>query len=215
MSLELDHVFICVEEIATTERVLADFGIHFDPRTVHGGQGTANACAFFDNAYLELLSPHDERELRSPTVRPLALWDRIHWRRTGASPFGIALRTEKVDLSIKTWPYEAAFLPPGKSIPIVTAPNAADEPLVFLIPATLPGRLRSPQAHRGKHRRLTRVGVSGPRVSPLSADVRRLCDREVLAVGRAPEHRIELDWDSGGSGGSHDFRPTLPLVLRW
>ena len=118
MSLELDHVFICVEEIATTERVLADFGIHFDPRTVHGGQGTANACAFFDNAYLELLSPHDERELRSPAVRPLALWDRIHWRRTGASPFGIALRTEKVDLSIKTWPYEAAFLPPGKSIPI-------------------------------------------------------------------------------------------------
>jgi hypothetical protein len=213
--VELDHVFICVEEMATAEQALADFGIHFSLRAVHGGQGTANACAFFDNAYLELLSRHDEQELQSPAVQPLALWERIHWRQTGASPFGIAFRTEKVELAINTWPYEAAFLPPGKNIPIVTAPNAVDEPLVFLIPATLPIRWRSPQAHRGKHRRLTRVAVLGPRVSALSADVSGLCDREVLAVGQAPEHRLELDWDGGGSGESHDFRPTVPLVLRW
>ena len=56
MSLELDHVFICVEEATAAERALADFGLQFGLRAVHGGQGTANACAFFDNAYLELLS---------------------------------------------------------------------------------------------------------------------------------------------------------------
>jgi hypothetical protein len=215
MSLELDHVFICVEEIATAEQALAGFGIQFDLHAVHGGQGTANACAFFDNAYLELLWRHDERELQSPAVQPLALWERIHWRQTDASPFGIAFRTERVETSIDTWPYEAAFLPSGKNIPIVTKPGAADEPLVFLIPATLPIRLRPSQPHRGQHRRVTRVAAFGPRVSALPEGVRRLCDHEVLTVGRAPEHKLELEWDAGGSGKSHDFRPTLPLVLRW
>ena len=215
MSLELDHVFICVEEATAAERALADFGLQFGLRAVHGGQGTANACAFFDNAYLELLSRHDDQELQSPAVRPLALWERVRWRQTGASPFGIAFRTRNIELSINTWPYAAAFLPPGKIIPIVTAPNAAHEPLIFLIPATLPIRLQPPQAHRGKHRNLTRVTVSGPRVSALSADVRVLCDPEVLAITQAPEHHLELDWDCASAGECHDFRPALPLVLRW
>jgi hypothetical protein len=215
MSLELDHVFICVEEAPAAERVLADFGLQFGLHAVHGGQGTANACAFFDNAYLELLSRHDDQELQSAAVRPLALWERVHWRQTGASPFGIAFRTGDLDLSINTWPYEAAFLPPGKSIPIVTEPNAGHEPLIFLISATLPIRQRSPEAHRGKHRSLTRVTVSGPRVSALSADVRILCDPDILAIRQAPEHQLELDWDGASSGESHDFRPTVPLVLRW
>jgi glyoxalase-like protein len=194
MSLELDHVFICVEEAPAAERALADFGLQFGLRAIHGGQGTANACAFFDNAYLELLSPHDDQELQSLAVRPLTLWERVHWRQTGASPFAIAFRTDNIELSINTWPYEAAFLPPGKNIPIVTAANAGHEPLIFLIPATLPIRRRPPQAHRGKHRSLTRVTVSGPRVSALSADVRKLCDPEVLAIRQAPEHQLELDW---------------------
>jgi glyoxalase-like protein len=215
MSLELDHVFICVEDAPAAERALADFGMQFDLHAIHGGQGTANACAFFDNAYLELLSRQDDQELQSAAVRPLALWERVRWRQTGASPFGIAFRTENDEVSITTWPYEAAFLPPGKNIPIVTAPNAGHEPLVFLIPPTLPIRLRTPQAHRGKHRRLTRVTVSGPRVSALPAPVSILYDPGLLAIRQAPEHHLELDWDDASSGESHDFRPTLPLVLRW
>jgi hypothetical protein len=215
MPLELDHVFICVEEAPAAEQALADFGLQFDLHAIHGGQGTANACAFFDNAYLELLSRHDDQELQSAVVRPLALWERVRWRQTGASPFGIAFRTGDANASINTWPYEAAFLPPGMNIPIVTAPNAEHEPLIFLIPATLPIRLRAPRAHRGKHRRLTRVTVSGPRVSALSADVRILCDTGQLEIRQAPEHQLELDWDGASSGESKDFRPTLPLLLRW
>lgn len=81
-------MFLCVEEIATAERAVADFGIHVGLRAVHGGQGTANACAFFGNAYLELLSRHDDQDLQSPVVRPLALWERIHWRRRVRSRAG-------------------------------------------------------------------------------------------------------------------------------
>jgi len=31
----------------------------------------------------------------------------------------------------------------------------------------------------------------------------------------AAEHHLELDWDGATSGEFHDFRPTVPLVLRW
>jgi hypothetical protein len=139
MSLELDHVFMCVEVAPAAERALSDFGLRF----------------------------------------------------------------------------EAAFLPPGKSIPIVTPRNAGHDPLIFLISATLPIRTRLPQEHRGKHRRLTRVTVSGPWVSSVPADVAMLCDRETLTVKQAPEHHLELDWDGASSGEYHDFRPALPLLLRW
>jgi hypothetical protein len=214
MSLDVDHVVICVDDAPAAERALTDVGLQFDLRAIHGGQGTANACAFFDNAYLELLSRHDDQELQSRAVRPLALWERLHWRATGASPFGIALRGD-LALPVDTWPYEAAFLPPGQSIPIVTAPHAAHEPLIFLIPATLPIRLRPPQRHRGKHRRLTRVAVSGPLISALPASIQRLCAAEVITVRPAPEHHLELHWDGAGADEYHDFRPVLPLVLRW
>jgi hypothetical protein len=26
---------------------------------------------------------------------------------------------------------------------------------------------------------------------------------------------VELDWNGATSGGFHDFRPTVPLMLRW
>src|SRR5258708_38002962 len=74
MPLAVDHVFICVENPHAAERALADFGVQFGRRRIHQGQGTANACAFFDNAYLELLWRHDDDELQSEVVRPLGLW---------------------------------------------------------------------------------------------------------------------------------------------
>jgi hypothetical protein len=64
MALAFDHVFICCENPQAAERVLTDFGLQFGRRRIHHGQGTANACAFFDNAYLELLWRHDDDELQ-------------------------------------------------------------------------------------------------------------------------------------------------------
>ena len=96
--MELDHVFVCVDDASAAEQALADFGLQFSVHAVHQGQGTANACAFFENAYLELLWRHDDHELRSEVVRPLALWERVRWRHTGASPFGLAFGLDVTSL---------------------------------------------------------------------------------------------------------------------
>jgi hypothetical protein len=42
-----------------------------------------------------------------------------------------------------------------------------------------------------------------------------LCDLDLLVVRDAATQHIELEWDGGTSGELHDFRPDLPLVLRW
>ncbi len=94
------------------------------------------------------------------------------------------------------------------------------EPLIFLSlvsqrPDTLPSEGRPPLEHRGQRPQLTAVRVAAPQVSPFSLGLRTLCNLNLLAVREATEHHLELDWDGGSSGEFHDFRPTVPLVLRW
>lgn len=215
MALELDHVFICAPDPRVAERALTDAGVQIGLRAIHSGQGTSNACAFFDNAYLELLLPHDDHELDSAPVRPLALRDRLRWRQTGASPIGVALRAGDVVPSVTTWPYAAPFLPRGSTIPIVTPPDTAHLPLLFLIPTALPVRRQPPQEHRGRHRRVTRVSLCGPRVTELASAVAALCNPAAVVLRQAADHHLELEWDDALTDQRHDARPALPLTLRW
>lgn len=213
--MQLDHLFICCENASVAEQSLVAFGLQFGLHSVHPGQGTANSCAFFENAYLELLSPHDDNELQSEIVRPLALWERLHWRQTGASPFGVAFRSDDKGSAVKTWHYDAPFLRPGLGLPIVTPQRMPDEPLIFLIPQSLPIRLASATEHRGKRRTITGITLRGPRVSPSPFQPHEPQNLEVFLLTKGAEHLLELDWDRQSAGESWDFRPTLPLVLRW
>ena len=213
MTLTPDHVFVCPEDAAAAESALTGFGLQFGRRDVHRGQGTANACAFFDNAYLELLWRYDDDELQSETVRAVALWERVRWRETGASPFGIALRPGTDPVPVETWAYEAPFLPAGSTIPVVTPPFTPREPLVFL--SLVPVEHSPPLKQRGARRRLTGVTVCGPDMSRLSPGLRALCELDVFRTRDAAEPLLELDWDGAHSNGFHDFRPALPLILRW
>ena len=210
----LDHLFICVEDAAAAEQALADFGMHFSSHAVHPGQGTANACAFFENAYFELLHAHDAAQLRSAVVEPLSLWERTRWRSSGASPFGIAFRAASTPDSLLTWRYHAPFLPPDLFLPIVTPKHAKEQPLAFLIPAVSPIRLDAASEHRGARRRVTGVMLSGPQVDEQLLQSNRP-DLEVFALRQAAEPLLELDWDQRRAGESWDFRPLLPLVIRW
>ena len=220
MSLSLDHVFICPEDPHAAERVLTDFGLQFSRRGTHRGQGTANACAFFDNAYLELLWRHDDDELQSEVVGPVGLWQRVRWRETGASPFGIAFRPEGSEVPVETWPYAAPFLPGGANLPIVTPRFRWREPLTFIsltsqAPETLPPGRKPPLDHCGGNHRLTAVTVYEPEGEEISLGLKQLCNLRALALKPAAEHHIELELDSAKRNEAHDFRPTLPLVLRW
>ena len=215
MQCELDHVFLATTDADAAEEILADFGIAFTERRVHPGQGTANACAVFENAFFELLRPHDLVELRSSTVQPLGLDERMRWRETGASPFGLCFRGESRSWPFETWQYQPAYLPAGAGIPIVTPPGIHEDPLVFISPQARRSMDRSPE-HRGARRTLTRVTVErAASAKPVSAGVRWFVENAFFALKDGPAPVLELEWGDGREGALRDFSPALPIRFRW
>ncbi len=135
--LLLCHVFVAVPpEGGALVETLDTLGLRESFRREHPGQGTANLCYCFDNAYLELLWETDATALRSPVVAPTGLAERLRWRDTGANPFGIAVRTVPADdpPPFATWPYRPPYLPEGMSIPVAEDSHNPKRPLVFRSP---------------------------------------------------------------------------------
>jgi len=180
--LELDHVLVFVPPDGAAPRALADLGLIESFRRRHAGQGTSNACFCFDNAFLELIWQVDRGEITAPAVARTRLAERADWRRTGASPFGIALRARDAtaDLPFPTWTYAAPFLPPGLTIPMATACDDPRQPLLFRSPGSEPprrwtdgraGRLQHPAglaAIAGVHLALPAGVAAAPAFAPLA-----------------------------------------------
>lgn len=137
--LLIDHVFVFVEsegaEIASLQRQ----GMTENFRRAHPGQGTANACFCFDNAYLELLWVESAAEISAPALARTGLAERAAWRRNGACPFGIAFRTEPADapLPFATWDYSASFLPEDRPIAVALSSDDARQPFLFRSPGSV------------------------------------------------------------------------------
>jgi catechol 2,3-dioxygenase-like lactoylglutathione lyase family enzyme len=71
MFVRIDHVMICVPELAAGIEQYRKLGFNMHPGGVHPGKGTHNAIAFNQDDYIELLALHDraEYEQASPSLR--------------------------------------------------------------------------------------------------------------------------------------------------
>ncbi|MBS1181555.1 MAG: hypothetical protein H6Q99_1435 [Proteobacteria bacterium] len=137
---ELDHLFVFVDrqEAAPGGGVfdrLAALGLEPSFTRRHVGQGTANLCYAFDNAYLELLYVVDAEELATSPLARAGFAARADWRRSGASPFGIACRGT---LPGASWTYRNPDFPPGVSIDISAESDDPAMPFVFSSPGDAP-----------------------------------------------------------------------------
>ncbi len=227
MSLELDHVFLATVEATEVETALKEFGLVFSRRGRHPGQGTANACALFDNAFFEILWPDDEVEINSEVVKPLALWRSAHAGGNGRMP---------------VW----HFVPPGRrfrfygttgDVGIQSSLSASGRRSTHrytegcvsgtagfhLTRAERPGRMgyrkkRSSAVRLTKdidgHTSYEALGVR----SLLSAALRWFCERRLLTVEDGDDYRMELEWDHGIGQNRREFHSgyafDLPLVER-
>ena len=140
-NLSLCHVFVFVKPGAPEAAGLHAAGMVESYRRRHPGQGTANVCFCFDNAFLELLWVTSEAEVTSPPIARTRLAERARWRETGACPFGIAIRTAASDgpdapLPFATWPFAPPYLPPGTTIPVALASEDPRQPFVFRSPGS-------------------------------------------------------------------------------
>ena len=202
---ELDHIFAMTApgggDAATLEAAGFVFGLQRD----HPGQGTANHCFMFRNAYLELIYATGDEAIRSPTVLRTGLWERARWRDSGASPFGVCLRG-RGEPPVPTWPYYAKYLPAGQSIPI-----AGDElraPLLFFLRHD--GRAAAPPMNP---QAITRVRLESPRRPSWCDAIARI--EPAIEVVEAPRHAMAVDFDGAACGRNLDLPGSVPWTLRW
>jgi hypothetical protein len=197
--LELDHVLFFVDPDVPQVGALNAAGLCESFRRRHSGQGTANACYCFDNAYLELIWETDPTEIRAPPVARLRLAERAAWQRTGACPFGIAVRkySSGSQLPFEVWEYFPPYRPAGTIISVAAASDDLRQPLLFCSP----GGLRpdtwtdGPAAQRQRAAGLTEiedVQLSLPRDLRPTAALMSLVSRELISVGRADGNQPSL-----------------------
>lgn len=217
----LDHLFVWASPAAPEADLLVKFGLAEGEPNTHPGQGTSCRRFFFRNAYLEIIWPRDDAELRSETTRPTTLWERSRGRAAGASPFGLALRPDAPGGGppFLCWEYRPSYLPPPLAVHMSQGAPLS-EPLWFFLPFGRrpddPGRpSHQPFGHPVGFQEITRVKFSGPGLGSPSEAARAVMLTGAVELAEGPEHLAEVTFDAGVLGRVADFRPALPLVFRW
>ncbi|WP_298611455.1 hypothetical protein [uncultured Thiothrix sp.] len=221
MTLELDHIFIATTANAPEAELLKDFGLTEGTANQHLGQGTANRRFFFQNVFIELLYLTDEQAVQSEIVRGTHLYERLTQQDLSISPFGICLRPQQgiqYQAMFSCWDYQPPYLPAHLSIPMASD-NPLTEPLWFVLPFGIapvlaPTDKRQPLQHPKGFQQLTKLRITQP-TAPISMTAQQVKRMEGLQIQRGDEHVLELSFDHEQAGLSYDFRPHLPLVIRW
>ncbi len=168
--MQLDHVFLFVRDLEAAEALGRSLGLAETYRRNHIGQGTANICYCFENAFLELLFLTDRSEAESPAIARTGLAQRASWREFGTCPIGIAWRLDRQDAppSFATWQFRPPYLPDTIHIPVAVESDDPAVPLLFQSPGSEPPH-EWPAERRGElqeaagFRRISKVLLTSPR----------------------------------------------------
>jgi hypothetical protein len=190
VDFELDHLIVFISPEAPRVSALTMAGLRESFRQKHSGQGTANACYCFDNIFLELLYETDRTETKAaPGISRLRLADRANWPRTGASPFGIAIRKPGGEgrLPFDWWTYAAPHLESRNRILVATDSDDIRQPLVFYTsrgqrPDAWPSRRAGERQRSAGLTEITSIHLTLRRVTPAPA-IAALADQGLISLG--------------------------------
>jgi hypothetical protein len=218
--IELDHLFICVDNPESAAEQLINFGLVEGTSNVHPGQGTANRRFFFSNGFIELLYATDSAELDSELTKPTGLISRFSGSETDASPFGVCFRPADYggEVPFPHWSYKPQYLPDHLDVKVGDAP--VTEPMWFYLssgsrPDGAPGEKRQPLEHRCGFGNITSVRAcitSDKPASQVATIITRLPSIDCISGG---EHLLTVEFDFGKAKSKKDFRPVMPLVFCW
>lgn len=132
-NVELDHVFIWTEPDGGALRpYLESLGLVETYRRRHVGQGTANICYCFENAFLELVWIEDEAEAASERI---ARCEFVERNKVG-NPFGFAWRGTLH--GVQMWDFMPPYLPDDLSIKVAVDSDDISQPFMFTFPGSKP-----------------------------------------------------------------------------
>lgn len=220
--MEIDHIYICTESKAPAGDSLVEYGLIEGSSNTHPGQGTANRRFYFHNLMLELLWVENIEEVKSERTKPMRLYERCLLNANTISPFGIAFRpTEGKDEAIPfpAWDYHPIYLP--EHLKIQVADNTPlSEPMYFYLffarrQDKVPFERREPMEHKVPLREVTSVKIHVNQDNALSNAAFILNKVQGISIENDKEHLLELEFDNGRLNQSKDFRPKLPLLIKW
>ncbi|MCJ8275982.1 MAG: hypothetical protein HRT44_01300 [Bdellovibrionales bacterium] len=134
--MELDHVFVFINPNSPWQKALAKLNLTSNYARSHPGQGTANVCFCFENAFLEILWVESLEETKIEPVSRCQFDKRTFWYQDiNINPFGIAWRGET---KIKTWKYQPPYLSKDQCIHVSEDSGNIHQPFMFSFPGSTP-----------------------------------------------------------------------------
>lgn len=222
--LEIDHISIFDLDNLSSVFFLQNLGFYCSEQVIERRlQGTVSTVFFFENMYLELVHLSDRNMAKNFEVeRGINILTRADWRQTGASPFGIGLRSRPT------------LTPPKSNIRNIEVANhnnfsteniaLIEEPLCFSIPNNLalttwldPLNINHQQltSHPLGIKKLTNANLTISSNEKLTNVVAVLEDNNVFTIKKGSSPLLELQFDRAARGEIIDVRPVLPMIISY
>ena len=220
--MEVDHIYICTDYKAPVGELLKDFGLTEGSSNTHPGQGTANRRFFFYNFMLELLWVENLDEVNSELTKPMRLFERCSRDDNYISPFGIGFRptNEKNETpSFPVWDYHPMYLPDFLKIQVATD-TPLSEPMFFYLffaerQDKYPVEKKENMKHKLPLKEVTNIKIHINQKENFSKAAKIINETDNFLLIKDDENYLELTFDNYVHKKEKDFRPDIPLIIRW
>ena len=216
-TVQFDHLWIVVSRDAPERAVLEKAGFRIAPAVnKHEGQGTASITVEFQNSFLELVWP-DPTVSVSPGLERGAekFRQRMLWRTSGWCPIGIVMhRVSNDPLPFPTWSVSPPWMQPGTAMEMLMPRDDTRSPSLSIHPPSV-DQAKFATAHPIGVKRITALRLIAPKdYQPIEA-LSYVEKQSVLKLTSGDAWAVELTFDKGARRKSNDFRPELPLLIRY
>lgn len=232
-TLQLDHVLIWVEKDAPEIEIFKEYGFTSIISGKHPGQGTSGKYIFFLNFYIELLYISDNIEaLNNLDNFGCNYIERSEWRVNESSPFGLGLRMlsfNKDRIPFDYFEYKSSWM--SKDGLLMARDNInLNDPLVFLLHPYMefpnydsieelfrddkPESFKNNHIHDNGIKTLTSYKIHVKTKTGLSNTCYEL-ERNGIKIVKGNEDILELTFDNNKNKKEIDFRPNLPVLIRY
>lgn len=229
----IDHIFIWSPISGKEIERFKNVGFNSIISGSHEGQGTSGEYIFFLNFYIEVLYiSNDNLAQKYFTSFSENYEDRINWRKTGASPFGLGLKMNpyrKSDLPFEFSEYKAKWIKED-SIILPHENSNYKNPFIFLVPPYMefpnygsleemnkddkPDSFKQNHVHDNKIEKLTSFKLIMRSEISNSAFLTILTENGIqIEVGS--DSVLELEFDRNRQRKTINMNPDLPIIIKY